>query len=167
MRKYFLILVAATLLAACAGKQETTVEEQSFNTYGEVISAEGAQSLAVLDEKLTAENDSVYIKVKATIDKTCEKKGCWMVVEDESGNEVRVTFKDYGFFVPTAGVEGKEVIFAGYAYRKTTEVDLLKHFAEDAGKSQEEIDAITEPKVELTFVADGVIIFEKEEQTEE
>jgi hypothetical protein len=35
---------------------------------------------------------------------------------------------------------------------------MLKHMAEDEGKSQEEIDAITEPKMEYTFVAGGVII---------
>jgi hypothetical protein len=75
---------------------------------------------------------------------------------------MRVTFKDYGFFVPKEGMEGKEVVFEGVAKRKVTDVDMLKHFAEDAGKSQEEIDAITEPKVELTFVANGVIIKEKE-----
>jgi hypothetical protein len=163
MKKYFLISMAAVFLAACSGKQETLVEETLFNSYGEVISEDGALALAVLDKKLDGV-DSVEVKLKATIDKTCEKKGCWMTVTDDEGNEVRVTFKDYGFFVPTEGAEGKEVVISGYAYRKTTELDMLKHFAEDAGKSQEEIDAITEPKVEITFVANGVIIFEKEEK---
>ena len=155
--------MAAVFLASCSGKQETLVEETLFNSYGEVISEDGALTLAVLDGKLDGV-DSVEVKLKATIDKTCEKKGCWMTVTDDEGNEVRVTFKDYGFFVPTEGAEGKEVIISGYAHRKITELDMLKHFAEDAGKSQEEIDAITEPKVEITFVANGVIIFEKEEK---
>jgi hypothetical protein len=31
--------------------------------------------------------------------------------------------------------------------------------AEDEGKTQEEIDAITEPKLEYTFVAKGVILY--------
>jgi hypothetical protein len=34
----------------------------------------------------------------------------------------------------------------------------LQHFAEDAGKSQEEITKITEPKVEMRLDATGVII---------
>jgi len=163
MKKYFLISMVAFLMAACAGKQETIVEEVLYNTYGEVISEDGALGLAVLDEKLS-NADSVEIKLKATIDKTCEKKGCWMTVTDENGNEIRVTFKDYGFFVPTEGAEGKEVVISGYAYKKVTDLDMLKHFAEDAGKSQEEIDAITESKEEITFVANGVIIYEKEEK---
>ena len=41
---------------------------------------------------------------------------------------------------------------------ETQTVDWLKHKAEDAGKSQEEIDAITEPEVKVSFMADGVII---------
>jgi hypothetical protein len=41
---------------------------------------------------------------------------------------------------------------------KTTSVAELQHYAEDAGKSKEEIAKITEPKLELTFVADGVIV---------
>jgi len=37
---------------------------------------------------------------------------------------------------------------------------LLRHYAEDAGKSEEEIMTITEPEYVLTFTADGVIIQE-------
>ena len=37
---------------------------------------------------------------------------------------------------------------------------------QDAGKSQQEIDAITEPKEEIEFVANGVVIYEKETKKE-
>jgi hypothetical protein len=37
-------------------------------------------------------------------------------------------------------------------------VATLRHYAQDAGKSKEEIDKITEPKHMLTFLADGVLI---------
>jgi hypothetical protein len=40
----------------------------------------------------------------------------------------------------------------------TTSVDDLKHFAMDEGLSKEEIEKITQPKVELAFEAEGVII---------
>ena len=33
-----------------------------------------------------------------------------------------------------------------------------RHYAEDAGKSKEEIEKITEPKIAYTFLADGVLI---------
>ena len=49
----------------------------------------------------------------------------------------------------------------GYAYRSVTPVDELKHLAQDAGKTQEEIEAITEPKEELKFLASGVLLLEQ------
>jgi len=53
---------------------------------------------------------------------------------------------------------GQQVVMLGKAYRETTSVEDLKHFAEDEGKSAEEIAAITEPKTELKFMASGVMI---------
>jgi hypothetical protein len=70
--------------------------------------------------------------------------------------EVMVKFKDYGFFVPTDATG--EVIVNGKAFVKETSVDELQHYAEDAGKSPEEIAKITEPKKTLSFLADGVLL---------
>ena len=78
------------------------------------------------------------------------------MVSDE--DTVFVQFKDYGFFVPTEGMEGKRAIVKGQASFDTTSVHDLRHFAQDAGKSKEEIDLIIEPKLELKFMADGVLI---------
>jgi hypothetical protein len=71
--------------------------------------------------------------------------------------EVFVKFKDYGFFVPKNAQE-KEVIVNGKAFVSIESVDVLKHYAKDAGKSQAAIDSITEPKVTYSFMADGVLI---------
>ena len=70
---------------------------------------------------------------------------------------MRVTFKDYAFFVPK-DASGKTVIMDGYAYKNVTTVAELRHYAEDAGKPKEEIEKITEPESELVFEAHGVII---------
>jgi hypothetical protein len=60
-----------------------------------------------------ADFDGKTVAVEATVRKACERKGCWMELAGaEKGPGVRVTFKDYGFFVPldsagsTARVEG-------------------------------------------------------------
>ena len=60
-----------------------------------------------------SEFDGKTVMVEAKVRKACEKKGCWMeLAGEEKGPGVRVTFKDYGFFVPldsagsTAKVEG-------------------------------------------------------------
>lgn len=55
-------------------------------------------------------------------------------------------------------MEGKTALMKGYAKRVLTDVETLKHFAKDAGKSTEEIEAITLPKEEITFKASGVVI---------
>ena len=55
-------------------------------------------------------------------------------------------------------LSGKKVVIDGYAYVDETSVDMLRHYAEDAGKSEEEIKAITEPKKEVSFEASGVVI---------
>ncbi len=160
MKKFITMVLVISAVAACQPKQEETAS----NAYGESISTEGAMALASLDNQL-ADQDSVQLTLKGTIEKTCAKKGCWMTVEDENGNTIRVTFKDYGFFVPKEGVEGKEVIFSGIAKRKITDIETLRHFAEDAGKSQEEIDAIVDAKEEVEFVATGVVILDAEEKS--
>jgi hypothetical protein len=70
---------------------------------------------------------------------------------------IKVTFKDYAFFIPLDS-KGKTATIEGYAKKELIPVDLLKHYAEDENKSQEEIDAITEPELTYTFEAAGVII---------
>lgn len=156
MKQLLSLLFIITLVSACVNKPDVIV-----NTYGEAISTEGAFSLASLQEQV-ADKDSVILTLKGTIEKTCAKKGCWMTVQDENGVATRITFKDYGFFVPTEGADGKEVVFSGVAKRKVTDVATLRHFAEDDGKTEAEINAITEPKQEIEFVATGVVIYDKD-----
>ncbi len=97
------------------------------------------------------------IQVEAEVNAVCQAKGCWMTVNLDNGETMRVTFKDYGFFVPK-DLAGTKVIFKGKPEVSTTSVEELRHYAKDAGKSEAEILAITEPEVALSFVADGVLV---------
>ncbi|MGB0167135.1 MAG: DUF4920 domain-containing protein [Luteibaculum sp.] len=125
--------------------------------YGEQFNAEKAAAFE--DIKPLLEKDAkVETTISGTILSTCAKKGCWMNLKLANGEEMRVTFKDYGFFVPTSGVDGKSATITGILERTVTDVATLRHFAEDAGKSEEEINNITEPKEELSFTATGVLI---------
>ncbi len=102
----------------------------------------------------SSENEFI---VSGTIEEVCQKKGCWMKIAMGDGESMRVSFKDYGFFVPL-DASGRTMTMKGVAAYDTIDVDMLKHLAEDAGQSQEEIDAITEPEFALTFEATGVMI---------
>jgi hypothetical protein len=125
-------------------------------TYGAKTTAKGAIEVPVMEEKL-ATADKFTGKVKGTIKEVCTKKGCWMKLATTEGEGIMVRFKDYGFFMPQ-DIVGKEVVLDGVAKVTTTGVDELKHYAEDAGKSKEEIDKITEPKKEIEFRAKGVLV---------
>ena len=136
-------------------EEEIVVEDMFF---GDKIDEEGALSVAELYAKVEG-LDSLEVKFATTIIETCTKKGCWMTVDLADGKEMLVQFKDYDFFVPLEGMEGKPTIFEGYVFPgDTISVDLLQHYAFDAGKDSTEIAAITEPEATFTFLASGVII---------
>jgi len=144
---FLFILLAAV---SCSQKDELSYYGASIDTNEALAPADFLSTMK--------ESDSANVKIKTKIIETCSMKGCWMTVELPDGEEMRVTFKDYGFFVPKDSVEGKEVIFEGVAKKTTTSVEMQRHYAQDAGKSAEEIAAITEPKEEISFVASGVAI---------
>ena len=126
-----------------------------YQSFGASVDIEATLQPVELMDQLS-DMDSVYATIAATVEEVCQMKGCWMNVSDE-GQSLFVKFKDYGFFVPK-DISGKEIIMEGTAYRQMTSVEDLKHYAKDAGKSQEEIDLITVPKEEVTFVASGVLV---------
>ena len=78
-------------------------------------------------------------------------------MELPNGSKMRVTFKDYGFFIPTNS-QGFPITIEGVATLTETDVETLRHYAEDQGKSKEEVEAITAPKKEITFEATGALI---------
>lgn len=161
MKKVFFAALMLMFVWAC---QENKQEEKSdiVGTYGAEISEDGAISVNDMMAKLDG-SDSVMVKVKGEITATCAMKGCWMNLVLPNGEEMRVTFKDYGFFVPKEGMEGNVALIEGVVTRTLTDVETLKHYAADAGKPEEEILAITEDKEELAFVANGVIIYKGEQ----
>ncbi len=107
--------------------------------------------------KTGSTNPGSEVQVTGEVESVCQVSGCWMKIKMADGQTMRVTFKDYGFFVPK-DLTGTKVVFKGEPKIATTSVAALRHYAEDAGKSKAEIESINEPKTELTFVADGVLI---------
>tara|TARA_B100000795_G_scaffold247939_1_gene214468 strand:- start:7872 stop:8333 length:462 start_codon:yes stop_codon:yes gene_type:complete len=153
MKKTISILSLATIFA-CGTPSETKVEI----FYGNKITSDSLTEYPDLVEQVEL-SGQVSTKIEGTIIETCAKKGCWMKVKADDDTLI-VRFKDYGFFVPKEGAEGKTVIINGEAFYDTLSVDLLRHYAEDAGESKEESLRITEPEFVLSFTADGVIIQE-------
>jgi len=156
MKKILLFLVVAAF-AACTGPAKEAQEATAdFAYYGDTITADAAVPAPELYAMMEGK-EQLNVKLVGTIEECCQKKGCWMKVDMGDGKTMRVSFKDYAFFVPMNSA-GKEVIMEGVATMEETSVEALRHFAEDAGKSKEEIAAITEGKKELVFEASGVIL---------
>ena len=162
----------AALAAVCSCSQPNTETNQQHGSnalpaaapaqgtvYGEPFADEKVMSVAEL-QQAAAQADSVQATVSAEIVESCQAKGCWMDVKLADNSTMKVKFRDYGFFVPTEDLSGRQVVFKGTAKKKVVSEAERKHYAEDAGKSAEEIAAITTPSEELTFVADGVILRE-------
>lgn len=73
------------------------------------------------------------VLLKTRIAKVCRKKGCFFIARD--GNAVaRITFKDYGFFIPTDSA-GKEVLLNGTFERREITDAQAKHYRKDLGEA--------------------------------
>lgn len=153
------IIAVVLLVIGCKNNTEPVAQDDSGTYFGEKIEATGVITFEELIKKLETEEEVTGI-VSGKVDAVCQAKGCWMNIVSPTGsidNEMFVKFKDYGFFMPL-DIAGEEVIMRGRAYKEETSVDELRHYAEDEGKSAEEVAAITEPVTELKFMADGVIL---------
>jgi hypothetical protein len=154
----FLIIVMM-ISVSCKNNDKPIVTDEKGQHFGEMISDVGAISFSELVIKMD-QSDEVEAVVTGNVGSVCQAKGCWMNIVDSDGGtseEMFVKFKDYGFFMPL-DIAGKDVIMRGKAYKEETSVDELRHYAEDEGKSAEEVAAITESIIELKFMADGVIL---------
>ncbi|HVF90290.1 MAG TPA: DUF4920 domain-containing protein [Blastocatellia bacterium] len=97
------------------------------------------------------------VKIEGEIRDVCQMKGCWLVVTDGE-KHIRVTFKDYGFFVPKEST-GKKVVLEGVIERKTITEDHARHLAEES-KEKVDPETIKGPQQVFTLVATGVSIEE-------
>ena len=155
MKNVLAFLAIVALLVSC----KSTVKVQG-DTFGEVVKVKKVLSYDELLTQVEKTDKTIEnVQVEGKVREVCQKKGCWMTIysDNSSSQEMMVKFKDYGFFMPL-DISGKTVIMQGKAFKEVTPVDELRHYAEDAGKSKDEIAKITEPKVELKFEATGVIL---------
>ncbi len=73
------------------------------------------------------------VLLRTRIAKVCQKKGCFFIAQD--GNAVaRITFKDYGFFIPTDSA-GKEVTLTGTFNRQQLSGAKARHYQQDLGET--------------------------------
>ena len=166
MKKIGIVMMLSFVIVACnsakkdAKKENKIVENTTYSSFGDTISSLYYLSSndAISNYNTLKLGDTINLKFNANIKEVCSKKGCWMTLPAGNNDEtIMVRFKDYGFFMPLDAA-GKDVIVAGKAFVNELSVADLKHYAEDAGKSSEEIANITEPAMEFAFEANGVLL---------
>lgn len=147
-------LICITCLALGAVAQSPLPASKGV-TYGSGTTGEGSITVNELAGKM---NTGAFSgKVSGKVTEVCQEKGCWMKLEKPNGESLMVKFKDYGFFMPK-DIVGHEVVLEGEAVTKEVSVKQLRHYAEDAGKTKEEIEKINAPKKETQFIAKGVLV---------
>ena len=123
--------------------------------YGEQL---GNSELVPLTQALS--NAGQYagrpITVQGHVRRACSAKGCWMelAADKEAGSPAcRVTFKDYGFFVPTDSA-GARATVEGEVAVKRVRASQVKHYeGEGASFPVKHEDGSAD---EVRFVATGV-----------
>ena len=157
MKKF--VLIAFIALSACQNSTQKAPQVKTSKTI-EVgkVKVEEAKAMPIADVMKEAENHLGHaMTYKGTVAEVCTQSGCWMTLQAANTQPIRVTFKDYAFFVPK-NIAGKEVALYGEMQKEILSVSMQKHLAEDAKKSKAEIAKIKEPIEEFSIVAEGVKI---------
>lgn len=150
--KTLLLVFAAVIIALPAMAQTNNVPEHKENRYGEKITLKGTP--VALKELVAQKRFGKLSLATAKVVDVCSVKGCWMILKD-GNTEVRVTFKNYGFFVPSSLVN-KPIVIQGVLKEEVISEADRRHYAEDAGASKEEIADIEGDAKEYVFEATGV-----------
>lgn len=151
-RLAFTLPLLAAILTGCASSSTKDVAlREGWSRYGASIDL--PESPTVAPGALSGTEEEILIE--GVVAEVCTIKGCWMTLRVPGGEDLLVRFKDYGFFVPR-NASGRTALVHGVALRREFSVEALRHLAYDAGRTPEEIAAITEPKTSVTVIADAV-----------
>ena len=121
-------------------------------TRGDAVPAGKAISVAEL-----LQSPQNYAKepvvVEGLIEMACTNKGCWMQLAPAAGKPgMRVTFKDYGFFIPLDS-KGMQARAHGVTKVKTLSKKEADHLEGEGAKLSRNADGTAR---EVSFVASGV-----------
>ena len=130
------MLLASAMPAAAddAGRapvrlSEPVVVTGEFETFGAPL-PEAGDVLGL--EQLLANPDKYLgrtVQVETRIAQVCQKKGCFFIAQEGTA-VARVSFKDYGFFVPSDSA-GKRVRLAGVLQRQDVSAGDAAHMNQD------------------------------------
>ena len=152
---WLLAVVLSSAGAATAAAQQTTQEE--LDTHGIIKrGAELGDSPVISVSEVVGRIEELageIVTVEGEVGDVCRMKGCWMgLVTPDVPTGVRVTFKDYGFFVPR-DARGLLARMEGTFQASELSKEEADHLENEGAKLSRNPDGTV---TELSFVASGV-----------
>ena len=87
-----------------------------------------------LSEAVTDQWLGKTVLIESRVGQVCKVKGCFFMAM-EGTLAVRVSFRDYSFFIPTDS-GNKTVVFAGEVMKRALTPEQVAHFKKDAGDTE-------------------------------
>lgn len=123
---------------SAAGAQEKELAPaQKGTTYG-TVAVTNTVTITPDELEQKASSNEYNGRITGKVTEVCQAMGCWFKIEKGDGTTLMVKTKDHSFFLPQ-NLVGKTVAIDGTAKIKEVSEAQRKHFAEDGGKSKEEI----------------------------
>ena len=154
-------LISASLAAGCqtSDSVETSASATSaapvWNQYGEKVTY-AATPVAPGALK----GDETGVTISGVITEVCQHQGCWIRLVDPAhpqAGDLFVKTTGHAYLVPRNS-RGRQAMAYGRCELSEMSVADQRHYAEEAGKSVEEIAMITQPRKMITFHADSISI---------
>lgn len=144
-----LLVLSLVILWSCA-------PEKPFENPGVYGVAPDQQETTEIRQILAqaGEYEGKEVLVEGVTGSVCENRGCWMYIGDD-GSRIRVTFKDYAFFVPKDAA-GKRVRAYGIVSSQLVTKEKLQHWEEETAGGDPS--SIRGDSTVVMLTASGVVI---------
>ncbi|MEM7358222.1 MAG: DUF4920 domain-containing protein [Pseudomonadota bacterium] len=125
-------LISLPVFADALRLSEPVQTDEHSETFGTPI--EDLPELVQISELVSSPDKFMQtpIAMTARVAKVCQKKGCFFVAQQGDDN-IRVSFVDYSFFVPT-DIGGRDVTLVGELVAHEISPEMAKHFSKDLGE---------------------------------
>ena len=156
------LVFAALLFCTISAQAQEAHEKEKVQAakgivYGKVAEEKNVVAVDELKSKLV--DNKFEGQVKGKVVEVCQAEGCWIRIQRNDGSSMMVRAKDHAFLMP-ANIVGHTVVIEGAAHVKEVTEAQRRHYAEDAGKSKEEIEAIKGSAKDVEFAAKGVKVID-------
>lgn len=147
------LAIFALSLAGCAG---------SRTNFGEPMKLAEADTVDVSTVLQAPDKyDGEYVRVSGRVAEVCSAKGCWINLKDwDTGREIHVQFTCpmEGRLIPMEA-KGRKAIVEGVLEITEISEEAARHFAEEGGKTPEEIAAIKGPQRQYRIESPAAVVF--------